>query len=213
MQAISRPGGIMTEASEKVLVSEEVENGVETLHPASAAADSHAKSPDERERADTRPNDASPAPDRVSALADLTVLAMQHPVYRNMAIADIDWLIMPALLTGNFAILHGARPDSAKVPLAAVTWARVSEEVDQRLMENLHRPFRLSPQEYVSGDIYWLAHTFGPPQMVDVLLKRLTHPGGKDEEGNDIPTGPLAGQKMKQRVYDDSGRTVVAMVE
>ena len=51
-------------------------------------------------------------------------------------------------------------------PGGGITWVRVSEEVDRRIMENLARPFRLSPADYVGGDIYWLAHTFGPPEMV-----------------------------------------------
>jgi len=149
------------------------------------------------------------ARERVLAFGDLAMLAMQHPVYRNMAIADLDWLILPAILTGNFAIMHTARSEGEKIPIAAVTWARVSEEVDQRLMENPHRPFRLSPEEYASGGIYWLAHTFGPPQAVERLLGLLCHPGGEDERGNAIPTGPLAGKKLKRRVRDESVRVVV----
>lgn len=200
----------MTKGSEQARLQDSVESdAMSEAAPAEDRSEVDARGDGGRRKVGA----STQAVDRAVALADLTVLAMQHPVYRNLAIADIDWLIIPALVTGNFAILHGARPDGARVPMAAVTWARVSEEVDRRLMENLRRPFRLSPQEYVSGGIYWLAHTFGPPQMVDVLLKRLTHPGGKDEKGNDIPTGPLAGQKLKQRVRDDSGRTVVTMVE
>jgi len=157
-------------------------------------------------------NDSQEVQASASALADLTILAIRHPVFRNYAIADIDWLIIPPLLTGNFAILHMARPNGSKAPVAAVTWARVSEEVDQRLMENLHRPFRLSPEEYVSGDIYWLAHTFGPPQAVEELIGAVTREAGEDDNGNPIPAGPLAGKKLKQRVRDESGRLMVASV-
>ena len=147
-----------------------------------------------------------------AALADLTTLAMQHPTYRNMAIADLEWLIFPPVITGNFAVLHATRPDGGKFPAAAITWARVSEEVDQRLMENLHRPFRLSPAEYVSGETHWLAHTFGPPHLVEQLLQAITSEARTDEKGNTIPAGPLAGRKLKRRVHGDSGQTMVIVV-
>ncbi len=129
------------------------------------------------------------------------MLAMQHPAFRNMAIADLDWLIGPAILTGNFIILNGTRPEGLIIPVAAITWARVSPEVDARIVENLHRPFRLSPAEYISGEIYWLAHSFGPPQAVKALIQKAR------EDGQ-----PLAGKELKQRVRDDNGGLAVAVV-
>ena len=164
--------------------------------------------------ADAREREQRQAMLRRQALAfgDLTSLALQHPVYRNYAIADLDWLIGPAVLTGNFMMANAARPDGVVVPVAAIIWARVSKEVDQRIMENLHRPFRLSPEEYVSGEIYWLAHTFGLPQVVEELIKAALREEGVDEHGNKVPAGPLAGKQLKQRTRDDSGRPVVGVM-
>ena len=149
---------------------------------------------------------------RAAALGDLTVLAMQHPSFRNYAIADLDWLIGPAIITGNFLVANAEREDNPPVPIAAITWARVSEEVDLRLMENLARPFRLSPEEYVSGDIHWIAHTFGPPQAVEALIRAAMQEAGETDGGKEIPAGPLAGKKLKQRARDESGRVMVVTV-
>ncbi|RME95897.1 MAG: toxin-activating lysine-acyltransferase [Alphaproteobacteria bacterium] len=146
---------------------------------------------------------------RAAIFGELTLLAMQHGNYRNMAIADLDWLIGPAVLTGNFMIANASWPDGSAVPVAAVTWALVAEEVDRRLMDNLTRPFRLSPAEYVSGDIAWIAHTFGPPNMVNHLLKAAMREAGTDESDKELPAGPLARRSVKQRTYDDGGRPIV----
>ena len=85
----------------------------------------------------------------------------------------------------------------------------VSERVDHRLMEVPHCSFRLSLMEYADGKIYWLAYTFRPSQAVENLLGRLCHPGGKDDQGNAIPTVPLASKKLKRRVRDESGQVVI----
>ncbi len=146
------------------------------------------------------------ARERAALFGDLVYLALQDPVYRNMALSDLEWLILPALETGNFSILNTNRPDGVAVPIAALTWARVSEDVDRRIEENLHRPFRLAAQDYVSGEIYWLAHTFGPPQALEQLIKLVLFPGGKSDDGRETPPGPLAGRRLKQRVRDDRGR-------
>lgn len=73
--------------------------------------------------------------------------------------------------------MHTACSGSEKIPVVAITWARVSKkEVDQRLMGN-------------------------PLCLVEQLLRQITRPGGKDEEGNEISIGPLAGRKLKWRKH------------
>jgi cytolysin-activating lysine-acyltransferase len=136
------------------------------------------------------------------AFADLVMLARQDPVYRNYALSDLDWLVIPAVVTGNLAVAR-QRKDGAGIPVAAVTWARVSEEVYERLKENPRRPVRLSPEEYVSGDIHVLAHAFGPPEVVRNLIASLTFPGGKDESGKERPKGPLAGKELRKLEEQD----------
>ncbi len=171
---------------------------------ADAGAGEAAK-PSEEERR----RNATASRQRAATFGDLAMLAIQHNSYRNMAIADLDWLIGPAIMTGNFMIANATREDGAVLPIAAITWARVSEELDRRLVENLSRPFRLSPAEYVSGENYWIAHTFGHPRAVENLIQAAIQPAGKSEDGQERPAGPLAGKKLKQRVRDDSGRAVI----
>jgi hemolysin-activating ACP:hemolysin acyltransferase len=152
------------------------------------------------------------ARNQAALFGDLTFLAMQHSSFRNLAIADLDWLISPAIATGNFMIINGERKDGVAVPVAALTWARVSQDIDRRLMENMDRPLRLSAREYVSGDIYWLANVFGPAKMVDQLIKAATGQGGENEHGQKSRPGPLTGKKLKHRIVSDDGKPVIVLV-
>ena len=62
----------------------------------------------------------------------------------------------------------GRRPKP--VTIAAVTWARVSIEVDTRLRATAGRPVRLRPDEWTSGDTFWLIDLIGDPRGLNVAL-------------------------------------------
>jgi cytolysin-activating lysine-acyltransferase len=136
-----------------------------------------------------------------AVVGDLVFLLMRDPRFKNFAIADLEWLVLPAVITGQYAMAHGERGDGVSVPIAAVLWASVSEEVDARLEENLHRPFRLTPTEWTGGEICWLAQTIGPPQMVNGLIEKLRpeHPAFK-------------GRQVKMRVHADDRRMMVKIL-
>lgn len=79
---------------------------------------------------DIPPKKGSAAPDKTvaSILGQITWLMTQSPKHKNMFIADMEWLVMPALLFKQFKLFyHG------DTPVALVLWALVSDEVDERL--------------------------------------------------------------------------------
>ena len=110
---------------------------------------------------------------------------MRSPHYRQYTLADIEWLVIPPLLSGQFRIGE-AKPDNNKqgpsLPVAVVFWASVSPDVDKRLMEAKSSAPRLKPEEWKSGDILWLVHAAGETRFVRSLIDQLMKTTFKERE-------------------------------
>jgi hemolysin-activating ACP:hemolysin acyltransferase len=126
-------------------------------------------------------------------LAQVIGVLMRSKLYRQVTLADLEWLVIPPLLAGQFRIGEVKMNDSdATIPATLVLWASVSPEVDQRLMQTESPPLRLAPDEWKSGDILWVTHAVGEPRFLRQLLRKLaetTFKGrevkvfGRDKEG------------------------------
>jgi cytolysin-activating lysine-acyltransferase len=99
---------------------------------------------------------------------------MRSPHYRTYTLADIEWLVIPPLMAGQFRIGE-AKPDAQgpSLPVAAVFWASVSPEVDKRLAEAKSAAPQLKPEEWKSGDILWLVHAAGETRFVRSVIDQL----------------------------------------
>ena len=125
------------------------------------------------------------------SFAQIVSVLMRDPGYRSLAIADLEWLVLPAVAAGQFRLAHATMPAEgmpaegmpadgavaqergALVPAAVALWARVSPLVDKALSENLDKGVRLSPGAWTSGDIVWLIAIGGHPRAVPAFLKQL----------------------------------------
>lgn len=58
-------------------------------------------------------------PTVASVLGEITWLMSQSPAHRQMFISDLEWLIMPPLLLGQFRLFHAPVPGAG----AVATWA------------------------------------------------------------------------------------------
>jgi cytolysin-activating lysine-acyltransferase len=133
------------------------------------------------------------------SFAQIVSVLMRDPAYRSLAIADLEWLVLPALAAGQFRLAHAAMPGDgevtqrpgALVPAAVALWARVSPLVDRALSENLDKGVRLSPAAWTSGDILWLIALGGHPRAAPAFLKQL-----REHEFKGKPV------KMRQRLPD-----------
>ena len=133
------------------------------------------------------------------ALGQIVALLMRSAHHRQHSLADLEWLLTPALLSGQFRIAHAqAQPNGPRTPVAAALWASVSSEVDQRLSD-LASPLRLTPEEWRSGDILWLVDTVGDARVVPQLLKHLQDTTFK-------------GRDMKVRVRGEDGKMGVGVL-
>jgi len=101
---------------------------------------------------------------------------MQTPQFKHLTLTDLEWLVLPALRTGQCLVMeHTDRTTGANGALAATLWARVSEDVEHKIVECSkagHR-LRLQPSEWVSGDRHWLVTAIGSEPALKALLQQM----------------------------------------
>src|SRR5215470_16797533 len=117
------------------------------------------------------------------AFAQIVSVLMRSPRYRHYTLGDLEWLVVPALATGQWRVVGAqSKQNGVSIPVAVALWAMVSAEVDKKLSENLHVPIRLRPDEWRSGDILWLVDAVGDPRAVPQVLKQLLETSFKGRE-------------------------------
>lgn len=110
-----------------------------------------------------------------SAFGDIVMLLMRSQSERGRPLSDLEWMLVPAMQTGQFAVAEAQLKETGIVaPLGAVLWANVSPEIDQRLASQLERPMKLEAGDWKSGEIPWIVAAFGEPKAVDQLLRQLS---------------------------------------
>jgi cytolysin-activating lysine-acyltransferase len=128
-------------------------------------------------------------------LGTIVSLLMGSPAHRFFFLADLDWMIAPALAAKQFRIFH-----AGKLPIGFAAWATVSEEVEKEMLAGTQR---LRPADWKSGDRLWLIDLVAPvaaskPKVIEGLLGELLR-------------GPFEGKKFKMRITDPkTGRRRVA---
>jgi hemolysin-activating ACP:hemolysin acyltransferase len=134
-------------------------------------------------------------------LGGIVGLMLRSPRHRDRKLSDLRWLVLPAIRTGQLAVVSAqSKAHGYSAPIASVLWASVSAEVDKRLSENLDAPMRLGPREWKSGDILWLVEAIGDERAVSALVQRLH---AKDWKG----------RCAKARVKDAKGQVKIRLFE
>lgn len=99
---------------------------------------------------------------------------MRTPQFKNVPLSGLEQLVVPAITTGQFMIAEAQEKKSGLLaPVAAVLWASVSEEIDQRLSANGSEPAKLAPKDWKSGDIPWLIIAAGDQRLIKALMQRI----------------------------------------
>lgn len=107
------------------------------------------------------------------AFGQMVTVLMRSPKYKFAFLAELEWLVAPAAALRQFVIAERGDPKTGfKTPIGFVTWATVSEAVDQRL-EAGSGSGRLKPNEWASGSIPWLVDAVGEPRAVAKSLRQL----------------------------------------
>ena len=131
------------------------------------------------------------------SFGEIVSVLMRSPQFRDMPLAEVEALVVPAVMSGQFLVAEAQSKSKGFVtPVATAMWATVSAEVDQRLAQDLDKPFRLQPDEWRSGDIAWLITIAGDGRIISPMLKQLQET-------------TLKGQPLKMRVKGKDGKVTV----
>lgn len=131
------------------------------------------------------------------SLGKIVSVLMRHSQFRQHTLADVEGLVVPAVLHDQFLIAEAQSKESElTAPVAVALWASVSAEIDHRLCQDLDQPFRLAANEWKSGDIAWLVALAGDARVINPLLKQLQET-------------TLKGRPLKMRGKGKDGKAVV----
>ena len=70
------------------------------------------------------------------ALTQIIGVLLRSQHYRQYRLADLEWLVIPPVLAGQYRIGEVKTKEGASMPAAIVLWAKVSPEVDARLAQS-----------------------------------------------------------------------------
>jgi hemolysin-activating ACP:hemolysin acyltransferase len=145
------------------------------------------------------------------AFAQVVAVLMRDRNFRSMPLADLEWLVLPAVMSGQFRLGQVPSPlgrgkegigkeGGVLVPVAVALWARVSAEIDAALSRDLDKPVELKAHQWASGDHVWLVAVAGDRRAVPQLVEQLAKTA-------------LKGQRIKMRVQGADGKVVVKTLE
>jgi len=144
------------------------------------------------------------------SFAQIVAVFMRDRNFRTLTIAELEWLVLPPIMLGQFALAHAPMDRSAAkgekvkaqqngaalVPVAVALWARVSPGIDRALSESLEKPIKLQANDWSSGDNLWLLALAGDQRAFPKFLAEL---GKKDFRDRQV--------KMRKRTPE--GKVVI----
>ncbi|MCH8686611.1 toxin-activating lysine-acyltransferase [Pedomonas mirosovicensis] len=148
---------------------------------------------------------AAPSRDAITvshALGEMVWLLTRSPLHRGFSLADLEWLVMPALMHQQFYIFR----DRGQ-PVGLALWAKCTPQAERKLEKGITEPEnRLTPLEWVSGDQVWLIDLVAPFATAENRHREIMMA--------DLIAGPLRGQAFKlHRTDPQTGERRVVLVE
>ena len=132
-----------------------------------------------------------------ATFGEMVSLLMRSSHYKHYSLAELEWLLLPPLMHNQFLVVEArSKENGASVPVGLALWARVSEDVNKRLSENLDRPIKLRPDEWQSGEINWLVDMIGDDKMKQPMVQKIK---------SELPEKSA----LKFRAMDDKGQVIV----
>ncbi|MBI4968965.1 MAG: toxin-activating lysine-acyltransferase [Rhodospirillales bacterium] len=138
---------------------------------------------------------------RAEILGDVAWLMIHSANHRRLFVSDLEWMLLPPILAGQFRLVR-----QGPKPLAFVSWALFNEATEKLYCQG---NVRLRPPDWTSGDRPWiveLVSPFAPPKSLmdrikkdvfpDRPLKVLTRgPDGKSFTAREISAIPTQAAK------------------
>lgn len=124
-------------------------------------------------------------PSRLTAIGHAVWLMSRSPLHKHLMITDIEWLVTPPIVLGQFHLW-----EKGGNPVGFASWAFLGEEAEERIIAKGIR--RLLPSDWKSGEQLWLIDFLSPFGGQDAMLKDLrnkTHSGKRMKMLQSAPGG------------------------
>lgn len=112
-----------------------------------------------------------------SALGAALLLATKATTHKYLFAHDFEWLFIPAIATKQFALYRNKQGE----PIAFVSWAKINEDIENRLLSGV---LRLSPQDWNSGEKFYVIDVVSPFFPVQDILKQLANGQLRNNDAN-----------------------------
>lgn len=122
-----------------------------------------------------------PQPSPAEALGQVVWLMRQSELHKHLFLADLDWLVMPALQLKQFRLI---RKDGQ--PIAYASWAYLNEESAERMTSGEKR---MRPGDWKTGEELWLVDLIAPFGGQEAIMRELKE---KTFEGKKVKTLQLS---------------------
>lgn len=154
------------------------------------------------------------APTVSHMLGEMAWLLSQSPLHRALAIGDLEWLVMPALIHEQFYTFRdGDRP------VGLALWAKCGPEAAAKLDRGMIEPEnRLTLEEWNNGDQIWLVDLIAPfatpeNRHREVMIADLISGPLAGKSFNFHQTDPATGKRTVQTVAADAGEKLKSVIE
>lgn len=88
------------------------------------------------------------------ALGQVAALMAASATHKHLALADIEWLVIPAILLRQFKLFH-----RDGIPVGFASWAFLTPEAEERFRSSTPR---LAPKDWAGGENAWLIDLVSP---------------------------------------------------
>lgn len=160
------------------------------------------------------PVSGASAPTVSHMLGEMTWLLTQSPLHRALAIGDLEWLVMPALLHEQFYVFR-----DGEQPVGLALWAKCNKTAEAKLERGMIEPAnRLTLEEWKSGDQVWLVDLIAPfanaeNKQREIMIADLISGPLAGKAFNFHQTDPQTGVRTVQNVGADAGEKLKAAIE
>ena len=136
---------------------------------------------------------------------ELVWLMTQSPRHSGLPIAELAWMLMPAIANRQFHLFHeGDRP------VGAAIWAMLDETNEQKLIDGTFHPPQADAGDWISGDRCWLIDLIAPfaddtNKQADVMFGDLVTGVLKDQPFKMLRADPATGERHVVPIDGDLG--------
>lgn len=157
---------------------------------------------------------AAAAPTISHFLGEMAWLLSQSPLHKALAIGDLEWLVMPALIHQQFYLFRDGQQ-----PVGLALWAKCNPVAVAKLEGGMIEPEnRLTLEEWTNGDQIWLVDLIAPfanaeNRQREIMIADLISGPLKGKAFHFHQTDPNTGKRTVQTFSADAGDRLREAIE